>query len=70
MKPTEIRLLTDDELLAREDELTRAAFNLKVQLSTGQLDATARVKMTRRDLARVKTIIRERGLHRPQPGQK
>jgi len=66
MTPTEIREFTDDELLAKRDELERAAFNLRVQHVTGQLDSTANLKMTRRDLAKVKTIIRERGLHRPE----
>ena len=62
MKPTEIREFTDDELLAKEEELERAAFNLKIQHATGQLDATSRLQITRRNLARVKTIVRERGL--------
>jgi len=62
MKPTEIRLMTDDELLARETELERAVFNLKIQKATGQLENTARFAQTRRDLARVKTIIHEKGL--------
>jgi large subunit ribosomal protein L29 len=62
MKPTEIREMTDDELLDRQDDLERAVFNLKIQFATGQLDSTSRLKMTRRDLARVKTIIKERGL--------
>lgn len=64
MKPTEIRELTDDELLARESELKRAAFNLRVQFSTGQLENTAALRTTKRDLARVKTVIRERKLNR------
>ncbi len=62
MKPTEIREYTDDELIAKEDELERSVFNLKIQHATGQLDTTSRLLLTRRDLARVKTIVRERGL--------
>jgi large subunit ribosomal protein L29 len=62
MKPTEIRLMTDDELLVRETELERAVFNLKIQKATGQLENTARLAQTRRDLARIKTIIHEKGL--------
>ncbi|HUT54032.1 MAG TPA: 50S ribosomal protein L29 [bacterium] len=64
MKPTEIREMTDDELLDKRDELTRGRFNLRIQMATGQLDSTARLRGTRRDLARVKTIIRERGLEK------
>jgi len=68
MHPTEVRELTDEELLDREQELKRVAFNLKVQFATGQLENTASLKKTRRDLARVKTIIRERNLHAQRPG--
>ena len=66
MKPNEIREMTDDELLAKESDLERAVFNLKIQFATGQLDSTSRLKTSKRDLARVKTIIRERGLHSKQ----
>ena len=62
MKPTDIRLMTDDELLAKRDELERALFNLKIQFATGQMEQTAKLKINKRDLARVKTIVRERGL--------
>jgi large subunit ribosomal protein L29 len=54
--------MTDDELLIREAELERTVFNLKIQLATGQLENTAKMTVTKRDLARVKTIIGERGL--------
>ena len=62
MKPSEIRDMTDDQLLAKETEMERSLFNLRIQYSTGQLDNPARLKTIRRDLARVKTIIRERNL--------
>ena len=62
MKPTEIREMTDEELLDKRAELTRGKFNLRIQMATGQLDSTAQLRSTRRDLARVETIIRERGL--------
>ena len=62
MKPTDIRLMTDDELLAKRDELERVLFNLKIQFATGQMEQTAKLKINKRDLARVKTIVRERGL--------
>jgi len=62
MKAGDIREMTDDEILARETELERTSFNLKIQFATGQLENTARLKQTRRDLARVKTIIKERNL--------
>jgi len=62
MKPAEIRDMTDEELLARRTEVKRAVFNLKVQLATGQLENSAALKKTKKDLARIETIIRERRL--------
>lgn len=69
MKPSEIKEMTDDELLVKERELERAVFNQRVQFATGQLENTARLKLTRRDLARVKTVIRERNLKGAAPGK-
>ncbi len=62
MKASEIRDMTDDELVGKERELSRSIFNLKIQYATGQLENTARLEVAKRDLARVKTIIRERNL--------
>lgn len=69
MKATEIRELTDDELLARETELVHSVFNLKIQFATGQLNNTAGLKKARRDLARVKTILKERNLKGKAPAK-
>lgn len=66
MNGAEIREMTDEELLAKEDDLRRAVFNLKIQYATGQLEQTAQIRVNRKDLARVKTIIKERGLKRPE----
>ena len=68
MKAGEIRAMTDDELLAAEEDLRRTLFNLRIQHVTGQLENTTKLSSTRRDLARVKTIIGERKLDRPRPG--
>lgn len=62
MKPSEIHDMTDDELAATLSELERTVFNLRIQKATGQLDNTAALKTTKRDLARVKTTMREKGL--------
>jgi large subunit ribosomal protein L29 len=62
MKPAEIRDMTDEELLARKTEMKRAVFNMRVQMATGQLENTAALKNTKKDLARIETIIRERNL--------
>ncbi|MFO8058793.1 MAG: 50S ribosomal protein L29 [bacterium] len=62
MKPSEIREFTDEELLSQEAELERTVFNLRIQYATGQVENTASLKNTRRDLARVKTVLKERKL--------
>ena len=68
MNAGEIRAKTDDELLTAEEDLRRTLFNLRIQHVTGQLENTTKLSSTRRDLARVKTIIRERKLSRPRTG--
>jgi large subunit ribosomal protein L29 len=59
-KATELRELNDGELDTRLDEAKQELFNLRFQLVTGQLDNPARIGEVRRDIARLKTIIRER----------
>jgi large subunit ribosomal protein L29 len=62
MKASEIRGLSDEEIKQREQELAKELVNLKFQHSTGQLENTMRIPQVKRDLARVKTILRERAL--------
>jgi large subunit ribosomal protein L29 len=59
-KASELRDLNDGELGTRLDESKQELFNLRFQLVTGQLDNPARIGEVRRDIARLKTIIRER----------
>ncbi|MFB6285242.1 MAG: 50S ribosomal protein L29 [Candidatus Bipolaricaulia bacterium] len=56
----ELREMSEDELRDKESELKRTLFNLRFQLSMGQQDNTAALKETRRDIARVKTVLSER----------
>ena len=56
----EFRDLTVDDLKQREKELDDQLFRLKLQKSMGQLDAPTKVRLVRRDLARVKTILNEK----------
>ncbi len=63
MKANEIRDLSATELERRLDELKTELFNLRFQLATGQLDNPMNIKRVRKDIARVKTIIRERELN-------
>lgn len=62
MKAKEIRDLTTEELARKVDDLKEELFNLRFQLATGQLDNPLRIKNVRRDIARAKTVLRERGL--------
>jgi large subunit ribosomal protein L29 len=58
--PADLRALDDDELHVRLAETQEELFNLRFQRVTGQLDNTARLRQLRREIARVKTIQRER----------
>ncbi len=60
MRAKELRDLTEEELRQKEKELSQEAFNLRFQRATGQLGNTAMIPKTKRDLARVKTVLRER----------
>lgn len=62
MKAEEIRDLTDDELVRKLADLKEELFNLRFQMATGQLDNPMRMKAVRRDIARVRTVQREREL--------
>jgi large subunit ribosomal protein L29 len=58
-KAKELRDLSLEELKTKERELGQELFNLRLQKATGQLGNTATVVKTKRDLARVKTMIKE-----------
>jgi large subunit ribosomal protein L29 len=62
MKAKEIRQMSDKELNTQLTELKTELFNLRFQLATGQLDNPLRINVVRKDIARVKTIVREREL--------
>jgi large subunit ribosomal protein L29 len=67
MKASEIRELSVDDLRVRERDLDDQLFRLRIQKSMGQLEAPAKVRGVRRDLARIKTILREKA---PQTTQR
>jgi large subunit ribosomal protein L29 len=52
------------ELQQRDHELTEQVFRLRFQLSTGQAEAVTKLRTARKDLARVKTLLRERELRK------
>ena len=60
MKPSKLRELSDDELVQRERDLVEQLFRLRFQHATGQLDSPITIRSIRRDVARIKTILRER----------
>jgi large subunit ribosomal protein L29 len=60
MKAAELRDLGADELLTRERDLNDQLFRMRIQKSMGQLEAPEKMKTVRRDLARVKTILRQK----------
>ena len=62
MKANEIRKLSTEELAKELNELKSELFNLRFQFATSQLENPMKLKDVKRDIARVKTVIREREL--------
>jgi large subunit ribosomal protein L29 len=60
MKAKELRQLSEGELFIKEKELGVELFNLRFQHATGQLDNVMRIPQVKRDIARVKTILKEK----------
>ena len=60
MKSNELREKTSEELEAALIEELKQQFNLRMQLSTGQLNESHKVKQTRRNIARIKTMLKQK----------
>lgn len=60
MKAADIRVKTDDELKDQLIDLKKEALNLRFQKASGQLEATARVREVRRDIARILSVLNEK----------
>lgn len=60
MDASDLRGKTPDELRTELEKLKKEAFNLRFQGATGQLENTARMRIVRRDVARIKTILNEK----------
>jgi large subunit ribosomal protein L29 len=60
VKAGELADLSTEELIAKSKDLRHEHFNAQVKRSTGQLENTAKLKLLRRDIARVETLLRER----------
>ncbi len=59
MKVSEIRDMSLDEMRQKSSDVEQEIFNLRFQHGTGQLENTSKLKQTKRDMARLKTIIRQ-----------
>jgi large subunit ribosomal protein L29 len=60
MKAKELRLINEGELIEKERELHEELFNLRFQHATGQLENVMRIPQVKRDIARVKMILKEK----------
>ncbi len=60
MKAREHRELTDEELQQRYEDTRKELFNLRIQQSTGQIEKATRLRLLRREVARLLTVQRER----------
>ena len=64
LKAKEINELTTAEMLEKEKQYKEELFNLRFQLATGQLENTARLKAVRKNIARIKTALRQAELNK------
>ncbi len=70
MKVADVRAMTIDQLDDEVLKLKKEQFNLRFQRATGQLENTARVRIIRRDIARMKTIAAQKRVGAPEPAPK
>jgi large subunit ribosomal protein L29 len=62
VKAAEVHDLKDDELIVKLLDAKQEAFNLRFRQATGELENTARISSARRDIAKLLTVARERGI--------
>ncbi len=62
MTPEQIRDFSDEELVSQENDMAEQIFRLRLQLAMGQTEGTHRLQQLKKDVARIKTIRRERQL--------
>ena len=62
MKASELRTKNDDELKSELNDLLKAQFGLRMQVATQQLTNTSQIKKVRRDIARVRTVMKEKSV--------
>lgn len=62
MKAGELKEMTNEELLDKEGELKNELFNLRFQAASGQIENPMRIRAVRKEIARIKTVLREKEL--------
>jgi large subunit ribosomal protein L29 len=70
MNATELKEKTPDQLRDQLVQLKKEAFNLRFQKATGQLENTARMRVVRRDVARVMTVLNQKAADAAQSSEK
>jgi large subunit ribosomal protein L29 len=70
MDVKELKDLTAAELEEKEQHLKQELFNLRFQMATGRVENPMKIRQTRRDLARVKTVLRQQALAQQAAGRK
>jgi large subunit ribosomal protein L29 len=63
MKAKDLKEMTKEELLKKKKDTKEELFNLRFQHSTGQLENTARLKLLKKDVAKIETILRQKELN-------
>jgi large subunit ribosomal protein L29 len=63
MKGKDLKELTKEELLKKKKDTKEELFNLRFQHSTGQLENTARLKLLKKDVAKIETVLRQKELN-------
>jgi large subunit ribosomal protein L29 len=69
MKTADIRNMSDEEIRSRIDDTRHELLNLRFQVITGQLTDTSRLKIVRRQIAQLETILHEREIERTTEGE-
>jgi len=69
MKPAEIRQMTDEEVARELDNRSKEYFNLRFQAATERMENASQIRKVKRDIARMKTILREREMVKAQAPQ-
>lgn len=62
MKASELKSMKDAELLEKEKELRENVFRMKFKLATGDIEDSSQIRKAKKDIARIKTVLKERSI--------